>query len=265
MRLHKAKVTNYRSVKDSGWFECEPGKTILVGPNEAGKTALLRALQQINAPTDVPKLDALRDYPRGQYNDISTGRVDPSKTPVVVAHLVLDDDDKAAIDPKFNTGDYVFQRNLDNGYSHWIEGAAPCPTFASIQKDLLRLAAHIDARNGNITASEALAAVVVGWEEGTHISGAEAIAIRTWMEPRLTMIDEANSDEEKRYDRILEVAKFWDRYSEAAKKLKERLPILVLFSNYFRVRPLIHLDTSRPVSKAICSTTTNMTMGTSAF
>ena len=65
MRLVKAKVTNYRSIKDSGWIDFERDKTILVGPNEAGKTAILRALQQINPPPDVAKLDALRDYPRG--------------------------------------------------------------------------------------------------------------------------------------------------------------------------------------------------------
>ena len=51
MQLQKARVQNYRAIRDSGWFGVESDKTILVGPNEAGKTVLLRALQQIN-PTD---------------------------------------------------------------------------------------------------------------------------------------------------------------------------------------------------------------------
>lgn len=42
----------------------ETAKTILVGPNEAGKTAVLQALQQVNPPEGVKRLDALRDYPR---------------------------------------------------------------------------------------------------------------------------------------------------------------------------------------------------------
>ncbi|TIV19763.1 MAG: ATP-binding protein, partial [Mesorhizobium sp.] len=71
MRLKKARVTNYRSVKDSGWIDFEPNKTILVGPNEAGKSALLKALQQINAPSGIGGFDALRDYHRGDYNDIT--------------------------------------------------------------------------------------------------------------------------------------------------------------------------------------------------
>jgi len=44
MRLKKARVKKYRSIRDSGWFDVEEAKTILVGPNDAGKTALLEAL-----------------------------------------------------------------------------------------------------------------------------------------------------------------------------------------------------------------------------
>ena len=47
MRLARARVQNYRSIKDTGWFDVEPGKTILVGANEAGKTALM---PRIGAP-----------------------------------------------------------------------------------------------------------------------------------------------------------------------------------------------------------------------
>ncbi|MBF4323633.1 hypothetical protein EAY22_25985, partial [Vibrio anguillarum] len=43
MRLVKARVQNYRSIIDTGEFEVEKLKTILVGPNEAGKTVLLQA------------------------------------------------------------------------------------------------------------------------------------------------------------------------------------------------------------------------------
>jgi recombinational DNA repair ATPase RecF len=86
MRLKKARVRKYRSVRDSGWFEVENGKTILVGPNEAGKTVLLEALQQLNPPKGVRRFDALRDYPRSEYNDITTGGVKPVDVTVVEAH-----------------------------------------------------------------------------------------------------------------------------------------------------------------------------------
>lgn len=73
MRLIAARIQKYRSVKDTGLFEVDEGKAILVGPNEAGKSATFQALQQINPPDGVRKFDALRDYPRAEYNDITTG------------------------------------------------------------------------------------------------------------------------------------------------------------------------------------------------
>ena len=70
MRLKKGRVQNYRSIVDSGVFEIEKLKTILVGPNEAGKTVILKALQQLSKPDDIEGFDVLRDYPRSKYNDI---------------------------------------------------------------------------------------------------------------------------------------------------------------------------------------------------
>lgn len=70
MRLRKARVQKYRGIRDSGWFDVESMKTILVGPNEAGKTVLLRALEQINPPDDVPKFNPLRDFPRSEFIDL---------------------------------------------------------------------------------------------------------------------------------------------------------------------------------------------------
>ncbi|MCH4561085.1 AAA family ATPase [Mesorhizobium jarvisii] len=242
MRISKARITNYRSVKDSGWFDVEIAKTILVGPNEAGKTALLRALQQINAPADVPKLDPLRDYPRSAYNDITTGKVDPAKTPVAVAQFALDDEDKASIDGEFVTGDYVFQRNLDNGFAHYIVNAKACPKYTDVKKDLVRLAAHVDGRIGTTAGTDSLRAVMEPLSHETFVFGKGAEALRAWLESQLAHIDEANIDEEKRYDALLEAFTFWDRYQAALTSLRSRLPVIVLFSNYFRVRPLIHLD-----------------------
>ena len=53
MKLQKVRVTNYRSIIDTGDFSIDETKTILVGPNEAGKTALLQAIQHLNAPEGI--------------------------------------------------------------------------------------------------------------------------------------------------------------------------------------------------------------------
>ena len=95
MRLTKARVQGYRSIIDTGYFDVEDGKTILVGPNEAGKTAILQALQKLNPPEGVQLFDPLRDYPRARYDeDIKNGKIDPKTFTVVEGHFSLEDADK---------------------------------------------------------------------------------------------------------------------------------------------------------------------------
>jgi len=41
MKLKIAHIQNYRSIRDTGIFEVEAARTILVGPNEAGRKLLV--------------------------------------------------------------------------------------------------------------------------------------------------------------------------------------------------------------------------------
>ena len=101
MRLRKARVRKYRSIRDTGLFDIEQGKTILVGPNEAGKSALLEALQRINPPGGMRSFDALRDYPRAEFSDVMSGRVRLEETTIVEAHFDLEAADKEVVAPEF--------------------------------------------------------------------------------------------------------------------------------------------------------------------
>ena len=131
MKLAQARVQNYRSVRDTGWFDVEDAKTILVGPNEAGKTAVLEILQQINAPDGARRFDDLRDYPRKLYNaNIQSGRLKPSEVPVASARFRLEPDDLAQIPDGFKDACYCCTRYLDNILRHWIEGG-PEPVHAT--------------------------------------------------------------------------------------------------------------------------------------
>ncbi|HWL06397.1 MAG TPA: AAA family ATPase [Xanthobacteraceae bacterium] len=245
MKLTKARITNYRSVKDSGWINFESSKTIMVGPNEAGKSALLKALQQINAPDDVQGFEALRDYPRGDYNDITTKRVDPAKTDVVVAHFELEETDKSAIGKDFQSATYVRGRRLDNSFWHKLEGIPDTPTINEIRKDLLRLAAHMDSRQaeGATLPSKVLEPILNKYSDGNYyLQGELATGIVSWLDGHLALIEEGNEKEEQRYEQILEKCQYGGTKSKALIELAKRVPVFVLFSNYFRVRPLIHLD-----------------------
>ena len=68
MRLLKYKVTNFRSVKDSGWINCDD-VTTLVGINEAGKSNLLLALWKLN-PAFGGEIDILHDLPVDKLSEL---------------------------------------------------------------------------------------------------------------------------------------------------------------------------------------------------
>lgn len=64
MKLIKARVQNFRSVEDSGEFEVN-NMTCLVGKNEAGKTAILQALQGLRPyGTAQTEFNVTKEYPR---------------------------------------------------------------------------------------------------------------------------------------------------------------------------------------------------------
>ena len=59
------RVLNYRNIDDSGWIPLER-VTAFVGRNEAGKTALLKALHKFNPATDEP-YNPQREFPRDRF------------------------------------------------------------------------------------------------------------------------------------------------------------------------------------------------------
>ncbi|MCV3208372.1 AAA family ATPase [Mesorhizobium sp. YC-39] len=55
MRINRFRVSNYSSFSDTGWIELQPGTNIFVGENNAGKSAILRAIKYLeNVPHRSP-------------------------------------------------------------------------------------------------------------------------------------------------------------------------------------------------------------------
>ncbi len=256
MKLQNARVKQYRSIRDSGWFDVESLKTILVGPNEAGKTVLLKALEQINPPDEVPKFDPLRDFPRSELNDLrldetSGGSVAPNTVTVVEAHFRLDNDELeevTSIDDRFSDCTYVFGRRLDNSCWHRINGGPEVPKYGVIRKDLLRLASHLDTQAeadtdevSETSYRQELDAMVAEWSDQSSISGERATILKEWLESVIHLVDEQNELEDKRLDRLTEAVKITEKRIKALRLLKQRMPVFVYFSNYFRVHPRLHL------------------------
>src|SRR5262245_4014211 len=104
MQLTKVRVQNFRSAEDTGSFEVGQ-LTCLVGKNEAGKTAILQALQGVT-PYGAPQAEfsKTKDYPRRhvtRYDD----RHDGAEAEAVRTWWVLSDDDRDALKAEF--GDAV--------------------------------------------------------------------------------------------------------------------------------------------------------------
>ena len=61
----KFRILNYRNIDDSGWIPLER-VTAFVGRNEAGKTALLKALHKFHPAVEEP-YNAQREFPRDRF------------------------------------------------------------------------------------------------------------------------------------------------------------------------------------------------------
>lgn len=246
VRLKSVRVQKYRSIRDTGWFDIESDKTILVGANEAGKSAVLQALQQLRHPEGVAGFDALRDYPRSEYNDITTGAVDTTKVEVVSAKFSLDKDDLAQLPSGFENAIYTRSQYLDNHAIHDVEGGPERVAFhAELKKDLARMAAHTDKQHSGPnegSPSATLQTLIVDWKENLYLTKEQGAALRTWLDGIAALVDESNQTEEARHDRLVELSGQPAARDDVLKILDERLPLFVLFNNYFRVRPLIHLQ-----------------------
>ena len=72
MRLTAFRIQMFKCVIDSDWIAVTP-LTVLVGKNESGKTALLKALHKFNPFKPEPY--AIREWPRGHRDTQATGEV----------------------------------------------------------------------------------------------------------------------------------------------------------------------------------------------
>ena len=250
MKLIKARVQNYRSIKDTGEFDIEELKTIMVGPNEAGKTVLIKALQQLSRPVGVAGFDIIRDYPRSLYNDITTKKVKAEEVEVVRGYFKLDDEDKALIPTEFHDCIYVVYRKLNNKGIHYLENAPAKVKYGDVKKDLQRLLAHLDKQfaaenEGESTSekpSEEFAKLTSTFYDSKSFTTENSKELIEFLDEKYTLVDEENEKEEERHTRLLELIKKNQKHDEVLKTLDKRTPVFVLFNNYFKVKPSVHLE-----------------------
>lgn len=87
MTLKRFRVTNFRSIMDSGWIENDD-VTTLVGINEAGKSNVILALWKLKPVRD-GEIDILHDMPTKEY---TSWRTIPEQIEFISAEFELDSD-----------------------------------------------------------------------------------------------------------------------------------------------------------------------------
>ena len=125
-------VLNYRNIDDSGWIPLER-ITAFVGRNEAGKTALLKALHKFNPAAEEP-YNAQREFPRDRFTaDFRDG----GDWPVCRVEFQLSSDFREALAERLN-GSAIPQKavltryydgSLDYGYDTEVSDDPVDPTL----------------------------------------------------------------------------------------------------------------------------------------
>lgn len=100
MLLINAQVKMFKSIEDSDSVLIDPYVTVLVGQNEAGKTAFLQALYKARAIEDEAGYDVVEDYPR---KGLTAYEKQHEHSPAVVTELTyeLQDYERETIKTKY--------------------------------------------------------------------------------------------------------------------------------------------------------------------
>jgi energy-coupling factor transporter ATP-binding protein EcfA2 len=260
MKLTKFRVTNFRSIEDSGWIDNE-NVTALIGTNESGKTNVLMPLWKLKPAKD-GQINPLADYPRKRYNEIRSMK----KKPIFIeAHFELSDDQCKEVSritgaaPE-DVRTVVVNRDLGGGYYAQYPNASPVRHIPKSQVVALLSTAHSEISDITPAKSEedmkgrmlaALAdAQALAETEGENIYGgilkslhAKLNAIdtdkalkRSMIAPRFGQITDALEE------MITNVSKPSASDSDEARNFaRDNIPPFVYYSNYGNLDSEIYL------------------------
>ncbi len=242
MKLLRAKVENYRSILDTDWFEIEPTKTILVGPNEAGKTAVLKALEALNPPGGSSNFVPLRDFPRAKYSDIQQKKLDPDAIVVVKAVFELDDAIKAKLQELGAFFSEVSQvevgRRLNNRRYVSFLGLSDGMSWSDIQRPLARIKLAIKTGGAPEEHLTKLDTITATFQPYSSIQSDRAKNILAWLNESAAYVPDQDV---KAFNDLQVLVNKSEVMQQARNLVADSMPTFVYYANYYRVRPRIHL------------------------
>ena len=227
MKLTKVRITNFQSVLDSNEFEIGD-VTCLVGKNESGKTALLKALYRLNPVNEGDgSFDVTDDYPRGKLYDyeekIDSGDKEPAK--VVRATYALETEDLHAVKEVFGPEclkDKEPAVTLEKGYSNEL-------MFDD-------LSVNTEATLRYLVETSNLPATVL----------AELLELKTVEEKIETLASSEQTEASDKLSPILQsISDYGVPHTVFDQILHDRIPKFLYFDDYYQIKGQENLDSLR--------------------
>ena len=256
MKLTNFRIKNYKVIDDTEAVKVDPRVTALVGKNESGKTAVLKAMWKSQNVAEVV-FDKLYDYPRDRY---SKDRKDIQEVTTLEFELSAEEADELlahlprapATKPKrisymtFYDGEDSVRNEVR--FDSDLEGASGADARTAIEAVVKLLTAKdgedLDAVSAaSTTALEQIDQEAPLWEQGT------IAALQTFTAAATTFIDadperDAVAGEERQHlAEILAQAKQGDPSEKACDWAQENLPTFIYFDDYGQLETKIHLPT----------------------
>lgn len=258
MILKRIRVRNYKVIDDTDWVPVDKQVTALVGKNESGKTAILRALWKSKNVAG-RKYDKLLDYPRDRY---AKERKETQEVTSLEFELTSQEADALTnqfaqeldVKPKrvtFTTR-YKGEDEADAAVTFDEEAEARCLVRAKEARDTVEgiASALSDKAGPEDPATKAVAGALqqidadaLLWEAST-IQGLTAARTATtnWVNADAGRSETASADR-RRLDELLALAQQGEPSAKAREWVSENMPAFIYFDNYGQLETRIYLPT----------------------
>ena len=258
LKVTKFRVRNYRNINDSGWIPIE-NVTALVGCNESGKSALLKALHKFNPAIEEP-YDAQTEFPRDRF--AKDYRDNGKEWPVCSVEFELADEFRSELKENLDLDKIpekvVVTKCYDGSLSFEYDPDIPVDAIDHIelnkalddfkkeaqeledktgatQETLTSLASWVDDRKENLTGIQNLR------DEG-GIALLKQIRGETDQHSQQGMAGLAE-DFQSKLDDLLTRAKTEPLSKQLDSAIKDELPVFIYFDSYNLLNSVVHLPT----------------------
>ena len=258
MKLEAFRVQNFKKTKDTSWVSCRD-LTVLVGKNEAGKSAVFRGLSKLN-PSDGEKYDGLKEFPRRRYTDDFNSQ----DWPVASARFIVTEEERAQLAEICHalkkctkvvcTRHYSWKLAIEFEPFHGVS-AVQRKEFAKTLSEVMDKIQNLTAPEGSGDALGTIKTALHGDLENIRksqeaqpdqvVSKADAdraiiiVANRTNESWQKDLLDPIRSS----LDKLSERAGNYEKLAQAERWVEEHLPKFIYFDRYDVIDSAVYLPT----------------------